>query len=65
MSASIDATASGPDVKPQPEQRRYQLVSFTSREATTQEKVQDDHENTRIASSGNDASHDEAGQKML
>ncbi|KAM0665461.1 hypothetical protein MY8738_006151 [Beauveria namnaoensis] len=65
MSASIDATASGQDVRPRPEQRSFQLVSSTSREDAAQEKVQDDHKNTIIASSGNDVSHDEAGQEIV
>ncbi|KGQ12620.1 hypothetical protein BBAD15_g1649 [Beauveria bassiana D1-5] len=64
MSASIDATASGQDVRPRPEQRSFQLVSSTSREAAAQERVQDDHKNTIIAPSGNDVSHDEADQEI-
>ncbi|PMB69680.1 hypothetical protein BM221_004325 [Beauveria bassiana] len=65
MSASIDATASGQDVRPRPEQRSFQLVSSTSREDAAQEKVQDDHKNTIIASSRNDVSHDEADQEIV
>ncbi|KAM3465941.1 hypothetical protein MY5147_005529 [Beauveria neobassiana] len=64
MSASIDATASGQDVRPRQEQRSFQLVSSTSREAAAQERVQDDHKNTIIAPSGNDVSHDEADQEI-
>ncbi|EGX97010.1 hypothetical protein CCM_01669 [Cordyceps militaris CM01] len=65
LSVPVDATAIGPDVKPQPEHRRFRLVPSTNTEATNQEPVQDDHEYTRTASSGNDAGHDETGQKIV
>ncbi|KAJ6789881.1 hypothetical protein PWT90_04268 [Aphanocladium album] len=65
MSASVDATASGQDIQPQSEQRHFQLVPSTNREKTTHEQVQDDHEDTKTATSGNDARHDESGQQIV
>ncbi|KAJ3492534.1 hypothetical protein NLG97_g5325 [Lecanicillium saksenae] len=65
LSASVDATASGQDTKAQSEQRCFKLVPSTNREKTTQQQVQDDHEDTKIASSGNDARHDETGSQSV
>ncbi|KAJ4144765.1 hypothetical protein LMH87_003635 [Akanthomyces muscarius] len=64
-SASVDAAASGQDTKSLPGSRRFQLVPSTNRETTTQEPVQDDHEDMKPASSGHGASHDETGLQIV
>ncbi|TQV99877.1 hypothetical protein V2A60_005306 [Cordyceps javanica] len=65
MSASVDATASGPDAKLQTEQRRFLLMPSINTAATNQKSVHNDHEDTKSPSSGNDVGHDETGQKIV
>ncbi|OAR02287.1 hypothetical protein LLEC1_03649 [Akanthomyces lecanii] len=64
-SAPVDAAASGQDTKSGPESGRFQPVPSANRETTTQEQVQDDHEDAKPALSGNAASHDEIGQIVM